>query len=112
MTLVTEPTLFDAPHAEPVDEQTASLLALIDGDPLHAEDRRTVVEAILATAADDGGRVDPNRLRNWLYEDGVSVASLRHKGVLEEIGWTTTTGSVSGNNGRPARIYRLVKRPT
>ena len=123
MTTVIEPTLFDAPHAEPVDEQTASLLALIDGDPIHAADRAVIVEAILRAAAENAGEVCPNRLRALLTDDrgnsrvfpnviGSVIFSLRKRGVLVEIGWRTTTDSKSGNSGKPARVHRLVKRPT
>lgn len=110
-------TLFDLPSA-PVDDRTASLLALVAGDPIHHDDRRRVIDAILDTARTDGGRVDPNRLRAALTDRhgqslvyppviGAVVAALRHRGVLTEIGWTATTGSNSGNNGRPARVHRL-----
>ena len=34
-----------------VDADTAAILELISGDPLHAEDRTAVVRAILAAAA-------------------------------------------------------------
>lgn len=110
-------TLFDLPSA-PVDERTRSLLALVDGDPIHQDDRERVVEAILTVAHANAGTVDPNRLRDELYLPdgscrvypnviGAVVCGLRKRGVLVEIGWTPTTGSSSGNNGRPARVHRL-----
>lgn len=122
MTTVTEPTLFDEPHAEPVDADTASLLALIDGDPLHAWDRALVIQAIAATAKANAGEVCPNRLRALLTDGegksipnpnviGAVIAGLRHKGVLVEIGWRATTDSRSGNTGKPARVHRLNRRP-
>ena len=117
MTTVTEPTLFDAIPSAPVDDATASLLALVGGDRIHADDARTVVEAIRRTAAENAGTVDPNRLRRLLHNEhgcivhppviGATVAALRHRGVLEPTGWVVTEGSTSGNNGRPAPTYRL-----
>ena len=101
----------------PVDDRTASLLALVSGDPIHAEDRRRVVEAIRQAAAIDSNVVDPNRLR-WLLTDiygnssvypnviGAVVQALAKRGVLTPDGWVVTTGSRSGNSGRPARRWR------
>ena len=116
MTAVIEPTLFDTPHAEQVDAHTADLLALIGGDPIHADDRRTVIEAIERTARDHAGHVDPNELRALLWRDGgcvvypavigATVAALRHAGRLVEDGWVITQGSRKRNNGKPARAYR------
>ena len=117
MTTTTEPTLFDAIPSAPVDDATASLLALISADRIHADDARTVVEAIRRTAAEHAGTVDPNALRALLWNEhgcivhppviGATVSALRHKGVLEPTGWVVTEGSTTGNNGRPARTYRL-----
>lgn len=105
------------PHAAPVDERTASLLALVDGDPVHAIDRAVIVGAIVQTARDHGGLVDPNQLRVLLTNEhgsvvypaviGAVIASLRHRGVLREAGWVVTTGSRSGNSGKPSRRYAL-----
>ena len=116
MTTVIEPTLFDAPHAEPVDQQTASLLALIDGDPLHATDRARVLAAILETAAEHDGRVMPNELRALLHNEqgstvyppviGATVNALKRAGRLVfEHEWQVTEGSTTGNDGKPARVY-------
>ena len=107
-----------APISRPVDARTASLLALIHGDPVHAADRARVVDAIVETAGANYGLVDPNVLRLRLQDaDGDSlvypavvgavVAALRHRGVLKPAGWVVTTGSQSGNNGRPAMSYWL-----
>ena len=115
------PTLFDAIPSAPVDADTASLLALIRADRIHADDCATVVAAIQRTAAENAGTVDPNRLRVLLHNEhgcivhppviGATVSALRHRGVLEPTGWVVTEGSRSGNDGRPARTYRL-RRPS
>jgi uncharacterized alpha-E superfamily protein len=111
-------TVSRTPVAGPVDARTASLLALIDGDPIHADDRRKVVEAIQQVAADFGGIVSPNHLRVLLTDRrgnstvypnviGAVVRTLAARGVLTFDGWVVTTGSRSGNTGRPARRYRF-----
>jgi len=76
-----------------------------------------VVEAIRQAAAIDSNVVDPNRLR-WLLTDiygnssvypnviGAVVQALAKRGVLTPDGWVVTTGSRSGNSGRPARRWR------
>ena len=119
---VTTPTLFDAIPSAPVDDDTASLLALVGTDRIHADDCRTVIEGILETARHNAGVVDPNMLREWLRDErgecivypatiGATVSALRHRGVLEPVGWVVTEGSTSGNNGRPARLYALRRSP-
>lgn len=106
----------------PVDADTASLLALISSDRIHADDARTVVEGIVETCRHNDGVMDPNMLRAWLRDEwggcmvyppiiGATVQALSRKGVLKPSGWVVTTGSTSGNNGRPARSYRLTKPP-
>jgi len=101
----------------PVDDRTASLLALVSGDPIHAEDRRRVVEAIEQVAADFNNEIDPNVLRSWLTDEhgnstvypnviGAVIQALAKRGVLTPDGWVVTTGSRSGNSGRPARRWR------
>lgn len=105
------------PTAAPVDHGTASLLNLIAGDPIHADDRRRVVEAVQQVAADFGNVIDPNALRAYLTDRhgnstvyppviGAVVRTLAVRGVLTPDGWVVTTGSRSGNSGRPARRYR------
>lgn len=113
-------TLFDIPSA-PVDAATASLLDLIAYDPIHQRDRATVVAAVVRTAQDNGGVVDPNHLRPLLWNEhgctvdphviGATVRALSLSGALVFTGWVETTGSTSGNNGRPARAYRLTHSP-
>ena len=101
----------------PVDWQTASLLDLIDADRIHADDKATVIAAIEATARDNAGLVDPNELRRRLYNEhgcivtpnviGTTVRNLARSGRLVFSHWVVTEGSTSGNNGRPAKAYRL-----
>ena len=103
------------PHAAPVDAPTASLLDLIDADPVHTDDRATVVDAVRRTAAAHGGLVDPNELRVLLHNEhgcivtpgviGATIHALKRAGVLRFAGWVETTGSTTGNNGKAARAY-------
>lgn len=109
------------PHAEPVDHGTASLLDLIANDPIHGDDADTITAAIRASAAANAGLVDMNDVRARLHNQhgsivhpptiGATVNALRRTGALVVEGWTVTTGSSTGNNGRPQRSYRWVATP-
>lgn len=113
----------DALPATGVDAKTASLLQLVAGDHIHAADRRKIAHAIVAEANSNAGRVDPNRLRARLTDEhgnlivyprviGATVQALTVKGALSPVGWVTCSGSTSGNNGKPQRVYRLVDQET
>jgi hypothetical protein len=118
--MTTMPTLFDS---APVDSTTASLLALIGADRIHARDCQTVIEGVLETCRMNDGLMDPNMLRAWLFDEetgqcivhpptiGATIAALRHAGVLEPVGYVPTERSLSRNNGRPARTYVLRHAP-
>ena len=103
------------PVAAPVDAETASLLALIAGDPIHATDRATITAAIVEAAHRGNGVVSMNTVRTRLWNEhgsvvypkvvGAVVAALRHQGVLVPAGWEVTEGSRSGNTGKPCRSY-------
>ena len=101
----------------PVDQQTADTLGLIAGDRVHRTDRQIILDAIETVAARNGGDVDPNELRAEVHGlvqpnvIGATIQGLVKTGHLEVIGWTVTTGSASGNNGRPCRVHRLVHLP-
>ena len=108
-------TVSRTPVAGPVDARTASLLALIDSDPIHADDRAVIVAAIRKTATEHGGLVDPNNLRPLLHNQhgsivapgsiGAAFHALRRCGALRFAGWVETTGSSTGNNRKQARAY-------
>lgn len=55
--MTTQPHLFSLPSA-PVPDDTAALLDLIAGDPIHDRDRAVIVRAVVAEAHSRGGRVD------------------------------------------------------
>lgn len=105
--------------AHAVDDETRSLLELMAGDPIHDRDRRRIVQAVVAEAHSAGGKVDPNRLRARLTNAktgaldvtpvmvGSIVGHFARRKVLEHIGWTPCSGSTSGNNGKPQKVYRL-----
>ncbi|OXM73073.1 MULTISPECIES: hypothetical protein [Amycolatopsis] len=97
----------------PVDADTESILQLVAGDPLHEDDRAAVVRAILAAAAADGGRVDPNAVRKLIPDNvyprviGATYLTLAKKGLLVVDGWTVSEDRAGRNTGKPCRLYRL-----
>lgn len=96
-----------------IDADTAAICDLINGDPLHAADRAAIVSAVLAAAAADGGRVDPNRVRKLIPDSvypriiGSTYQGLVKQGVLAFTGWTISEDSAGNNVGKPARVYHL-----
>lgn len=114
---MTEQPLFDLPDA-PVPIDVADLLQLIAGDPVHARDRKKIVQAIVAEAAAHGGLVDPNRLRARLADEhgrptvyprvvGAVVSCLAQRRAIEPAGYVKSTDRHGKNAGRPARVWRL-----
>lgn len=106
----------------PVADETAALLDLIAGDPLHEPDRRVIVAAIVHVARAHGGRVDMNAVRAELVDGnnnmvvyprviGAVVSALAQRGVLVADGWTVSEDRRGGNAGKPQRLYRLVGDP-
>ena len=101
--------------SSPVDSLTADTLALIAGDPIHSRDRELIVRAVHAEAAENAGEIDPNRLRARLTGEhglmvtpcmvGPTIQALCKAGVIRKAGYVITTGSTSGNSGRPAPCY-------
>jgi hypothetical protein len=110
--------LFDFPSSG-VDDQTRSLLDLIAGDPLHAEDRRKIIVAIVRDARRYGGRVDTNRVRAQLMRPGTTslvvyprlvgavFSALANRGVLVPMGWTINEDRHGKNHGKPLRAWRF-----
>lgn len=97
-----------------LDERTAALLEQLSGAPEYAPARRVIVAAIVATGRANAGIVDPNRVRAALAGKvvpprlvGALYAALVSRGVLEFVGWTTSDDVAGGNQGKPARRYRL-----
>lgn len=109
----------DALPSQRTDDQTVSLLDVVGTDPLHADDRRRVIEAILECARRHGGTVNPNHVRELLTDErgdlrvfpkvvGPTYASLVAKRVLERDGWVVSDDVRGRNSGKPARRYRLI----
>lgn len=102
------------------DDRLLELLALIAGDPMHAEDRSKVVAAILADADEHGGEVDPNRVREALTnEHGLTVyprvlsatySALRATGAIERAGVGVNADRRGKNAGKWIHLYRLADR--
>lgn len=99
--------------SRPVDPETADLLELIAGDPLHEDDRAAVVEAIVRAARDNGGVIDPNDVRGRIPASvyprviGATYRSLAQRGAIVPDGWVISKDTAGRNSGRPARRYRM-----
>jgi len=98
-------------YADGVDKDTAALLDLIDGDPIHARDREAVIDAIRAAVRPDGtvcGNDWRGLILQWVYPRvvGATVHALAKRGVLQFTGDWAISDDVRGrNSGRPTRIY-------
>lgn len=99
----------------PVDDYTRSILELIDGDPIHEDDRAAIVRAIFDAADAADGEIDPNIVRphipTWVQPRvvGATYNALATRGVIAWTGeWVTSDDSRGRNSGKPARLYRLV----
>lgn len=102
----------------PPTTETAAILDLIHGDPVHAADRAAIVDAIAAVAHDELGGVDPNAVRaripSWVYPRciGPVYAALTRAGYLTVDGWVINTDASGRNAGKPSRCYRWRMNPT
>ena len=105
-----------SPTWSPVDDRTADLLALVAHDQAHprpAEEWDLYVAAV-HEAADDGGRVDPNRLRELVRgriaprRCGAFCNRARAEGLLAWAGeWVESTDTEGRNGGKPIRVWVL-----
>lgn len=114
-----QPTLFPNPvPSSPVHPDTASLLDLLAGDPIHAGDRQRIVAAIVDDAHAHDGLVSMNRVRVALTGDhghltvfprliGSVVHLLAQKRALVHADWIVNDDVRGGNRGKPARLWRL-----
>lgn len=95
-----------------------SLLDLIAGDPIHADDRGRVEAAIRADALAHNGIADPNRVRRSLTDGNgdlivhprvlsATYSALCRMGALTQAGWTENDQLSSRNRGRPQRLWAL-----
>lgn len=85
---------------------------------VHGRDLERVRAAIREVARAAGGLVDPNVVRARLTDAhgelvvyprtiGAQYSGLRSLGIIEQVGWTTSTDRRGRNAGRPARTYRV-----
>ena len=86
-----------------VDDDTLAILRLIEGDPLHDQDRTLVVRAIVEEGRSAHGMVDPNKVR-----ERINHAVLPQVVGLAVAGWTTNLDKAGRNSGKPCRTYWLV----
>lgn len=97
------------------------LLALLDADPTHADDRARIQAAIIADGKAHGGRVDANRVRRALTGNGghldvyprtigPTYNGMVRRGLLKTLGYIDTNEDEAGRNkGRPAMAYELTE---
>lgn len=124
--LAAEPLPAAPPRPRGAGPEVDAICALLLGDPMHALDRERIVVALVEDARRHDGHVDPNRVRAGLTREnadgssdltvyprllGATYQALAKKGVLEFVGWTTSTDTRGRNAGRPARSYRLTRLP-
>lgn len=106
--------------SRPVTDETAAILRLMHGDPVHERDRQRIVEAIVYAARHSTGVVDLNKVRARLSLPsgelviyprliGSVVHVLASRGVLVVDGWILNQDRHGGNFGKPQRRYRLVR---
>jgi hypothetical protein len=99
-------------YADGVDPDTAALLDLMDGDPIHARDREAVIDAIRAAVRPDGtvcGNDWRGLVPQWVYPRviGATVHALARRGILQATGdWAISDDTVGKNSGRPVRVWR------
>lgn len=108
----------DLPHRSVTDE-TAAILARVNGKWTNAHDRRCVVSAIVYVARRHLGRIDPNEVRGRLTDPvsgaltvksqvlGSTYQTLATLRVIEADGWTVNKDKRGRNYGKPARMWRL-----
>ena len=113
--MTTQLTFPDDVYAAGVDPDTAAILDLIAGDPIHERDREAIVDAIRASVRDDGtvsGNDWRPRLPAWVYPRcvGSTVHALAKAGVLAPTGeWVVSDDLAGRNSGKPTRLYRWTR---
>lgn len=94
-----------------------AICALIAGDPIHAADRRRIIEAIELDGRAHGGEVHPSRVRAALSDDHGLVVYPRvlaamyrvlyQRGFLRWSHWEMCDDFKGRNAGKMSRVYRL-----
>lgn len=99
----------------------ASLLDLLDADPIHANDRARIQAAIVADGKAHDGRVDANRVRRSLTNSGghldvyprtvgPTYNGMVRRGLLKPLGYIDENKDAAGRNkGKPAMAYELTE---
>lgn len=91
--------------------ETNAICELVYGDPVNAEARQAIIDAILADARTHGRQVDQNRVRasipRWVPPRliGATYNAMRTRNLLVRDGWTTNLDAKGRNVGKPARLY-------
>jgi hypothetical protein len=95
------------------------LLAAVHAGPFASEDRERIEAAMRRVAADNGGLIDPNKVREALTNEyGLTVyprrlssaySGLRRLGVIERTDEKVPNTDKRGRNlGKEQTVYRLV----
>lgn len=109
---------FDGLPAGPVDDDTATVVDIVEREERGHDDRARIDEAVRRVAMRDGGRVSTNAVRKQLTNEhgltvqpqriGPHLRALTLAGVLELDGWEVSTDTVGRNAGKPLRVRRWV----
>ena len=109
--MTTQLDLLDNVYAAGVDPETAAILDLMAGDPIHDRDREAIIDAIRASVGPDG-LTTANRWRPlipaWVFSNvvGATVHSLVALGRLVPTGrWVVSDDRKGRNSGKPQRQY-------
>ena len=101
--------------------EQGDLLALIDADPIHADDRARIQAAILADGKAHAGRVNANRVRRTLTNNGghldvyprtigPTYHGMVRRGLLRTLGYLDVNDDEAGRNkGKPLMAYELTE---
>lgn len=99
----------------------ATLLDLLDADVIHRTDSDRIKAAIIADGKSHNGRVDQNRVRKSLTNNGghldvyprcvgPAYNALVRSGVIRTLGYIDTNADVAGRNrGKPSMAYELTE---
>ena len=106
------------PRWEPVDNEQADLLSLVAMGPLAPptaeEEWAEFVAALRFVAQGNDGVISANAMRELIHDAvkpcrvGPFYSRASARNLIVRDGWDITEGSPSGNDGKPARLYRWI----
>jgi hypothetical protein len=102
-----------APQWSAVDDSTADLLTLVATTDEAEQQWDEFLTALKFIASRNDGRVMPNQMRQMVrgviapQRIGAFTNRAARAGLIVADGWETSDDSLSGNAGKPARVWRL-----